>query len=202
MMEKNFSVGFAQANHSFGVPAENVYVPNSVQHTVDGCNFHSEATILNEYGFNVTEEQLQQEGVEQGWYTPGQGTPIDCMGMHLENREVPVSMTEGNGVDNLISELAQGHKVIVAVDSGELWSPGYGEQMEDIMYGGIPDHALIVDGVSIDNNLVTITDSGTGHFRTEYPLDNFMDAWNDSNNTMVATQVSPEEFINGEEFFA
>ncbi len=198
-MEKTFSVGFAQADHSFGLPAENVHVPESVQHTMDGCNFHSEATILNEYGFDVTEEQLQHEGEEQGWYQHGQGTPIDCMGKHIERRNVPVNMTEGNGVDNLISELSQGHRVIVAVDSGELWNPGPGEKLQDMVFGGIPDHALIVDGVSISDNLVTVTDSGTGHFRTEYPLDRFMDAWNDSNYTMVATQVSPEEFLaNGE----
>lgn len=193
-MEKTFSVGFAQANHSYGIPAENILVPESVQHTTDGCNFHSEASILNEYGFDVTEEQLQFEGQAQGWYKPGQGTPLDCMGKHIEGRGVPVNVTEGNGVDNLISELAQDHRVVVAIDSGELWSPGANEQFEDMVYGGIPDHAVIVDGVSPQDNLITLTDSGTGYFRTEFPLDNFIDAWNDSGCTMVATQVSPEEF--------
>ena len=195
-MEKTFSIGFAQADHKFGIPAENLNVPESVQHTMDGCSFHSEATILNEYGFNVTEEQLQHEGKAQGWYNPGQGTPIDCMGKHIEGREVPVSVTEGNGVDNLISELSQGHRIIAAVDAGELWFPDACEQFQDILYGGTPNHAVIVDGVSIRDNLVTLTDSGSGDFRTEYPLDTFMEAWEDSNYTMVATQVSPEEFMS------
>ena len=195
-MEKNFSIGFAQADHNFGIPAENIHVPESIQHTMDGCNFHSEATILNEYGFNVTEEQLQSEGQAQGWYHPGQGTPIECMGRHIEGRGIPVSMTEGNGIDNLISELSQDHRVIVAVDSGELWNPNITEYIQDQMYGGNPDHALIVDGISIKDNLITLTDSGSGDYRTEFPLDNFMDAWNDSNCTMVATQVSPQEFMS------
>lgn len=201
-MEKTFSIGFAQADHNFGIPAENLNVPESVQHTMDGCNFHSEATILNEYGFNVTEEQLQSEGEAQGWYQPGQGTPIDCMGKHIEERGIPVSMTEGNGLDNLISELSQGHRVIVAVDSGELWNPNITEHIQDMVFGGIPDHALIVDGISLQDNLVTLTDSGSGDFRTEYPLDTFMDAWADSNGTMVATQVSPEAFIPIDDFMA
>lgn len=196
-MEKTFSIGFAQANHDFGTPAENVFIPESVQHTLDGCNFCSEASVLNDYGFNVTEKQLQHEAAEQGWYSAGNGTPIDCMGKHIDGRGVPVSVTEGNGVDNLISELSQGHRVIVAIDSGELWNPGADEFVQDMVYGGAPDHAVIVDGISLSDNLVTITDSGTGHFRTQYPLDNFMDAWNDSNYTMVATQLSPEEFMAG-----
>jgi hypothetical protein len=50
--------------------------------------------------------------------------------------------------------------------------------------------------------LVTITDSGTGNFRTQYPLNDFMDAWNDSNCTMVATQISPEEYMAGGELMA
>ena len=196
-MEKSFSIGFAQANHNFGTPAENVYIPESVQHTMDGCNFCSEATVLNDYGFNVTEEQLQREAAEQGWYSAGDGTPLDCMGKHIEGRGVPVSMTEGNGIDNLVSELSQGHRVIVAIDSGELWHPGFGENIEDLIFGDAPDHAVIVDGVSMSDNLITITDSGTGNFRTQYPLDNFMDAWSDSNGTMVATQISPEDYLTG-----
>lgn len=192
-MEKTFTVGFAQADSNFGIPAENVNIPSTVQHTMDGCDFHSEATVLNDFGVNVTEEQLQHEGEAQGWYQPGQGTPLEYMGRHLENHGIPAHVTEGNGVDNLISELSQGHRVIVAVDSGEIWNPGINEQLEDAIQGGIPDHALIVDGVSMKENTITLTDSGTGDYRTNYPLDQFMDAWADSNNTMVATDISPDD---------
>lgn len=195
-METIFTIGIDQANHDFGIPAENVNIPSMIQHTDDGCDFHSEAAVLHEFGIDVSEEELQHEAAQQGWYAEGHGTPIDYMGTHLENHGVPVNVTEGNGIDNLISEFAQGHKVIVAVDAGELWHPGYAEQMEDVIYGGVPDHALIVDGISMDTNTITLTDSGTGDFRTEYPLDQFMDAWNDSNNLMVATEMSPEEFLS------
>ena len=74
------------------------------------------------------------------------------MGKHIDDRGVPVSMTEGNGVDNLVSELSQGHRVIVAIDSGELWNPGASESIEDMVCGHIPDHAVIVDGVSISSD--------------------------------------------------
>jgi hypothetical protein len=42
-------------------------------------------------------------------------------------------------------------------------------------------------------NTVTLTDSGTGDYRTDYPLDQFMDAWADSSYTMVATDISPDD---------
>ena len=194
-MNTTFQIGFAEANHDFGLPSENTNIPGMVQHTDDGCAFHSEAAILHEFGIDVSEEQLQREGAEQGWYRPGHGTPLQYMGTHLEDHGVPVNVTEGNGIDNLINEFSQGHRVIVALDSGELWNPGIQEQMEDLIYGGCPDHALIVDGINMSENTITLTDSGTGNFRTEYPLDNFMDAWQDSNCTMVATALSPEEFF-------
>ena len=194
-MNTTFQIGFAEANHDFGLPSENIYIPNTVQHTDDGCAFHSEATILHEFGIHVSEEQLQREGAERGWYRPGHGTPLQYMGSHLEDHGVPVNVTEGNGIDNLISEFSQGHRVIVALDSGELWNPDMQEQLEDLIYGGCPDHALIVDGISMADNTITLTDSGTGNFRMEYPLDTFMEAWQDSNCTMVATTLSPEEFI-------
>lgn len=195
IMNKTFQIGFAEANHEFGIPSENLNIPGMVQHSDDGCAFHTEAAILHDFGFNVSEEQLQNEAVQQGWYHPGHGTPLQFLGIHLENRGIPVNVTEGNGIDNLVSEFTQGHKVFVALDSGELWEPGVGEQMEDLIYGGCPDHALIVDGISLSDGTITLTDSGTGNFRTEYALDTFIDAWQDSNCTMVATAVSPEEFL-------
>ena len=192
-MKTTFKIGFTEASHNYGLPSENVNIPSTIQHTDDGCAFHSEATILHEFGINVSEEQLQREGMEQGWYRPGHGTPLQYLGSHLEQHGIPVNVTEGNGIDNLIGEFSQGHRVIVAVDSGELWSPGTQERMEDLIYGGCPDHALIVDGISISDNTITLTDSGTGNYRMEYSLDTFMDAWQDSNCTMVATAISPDE---------
>lgn len=193
-MSFGFSIGFAEANHSFGHPAENYFDPSLVQHTSDGCDFNAEASVLNDFGFNATEEQLQSEAEEQGWYRKGEGTPMDFMGQHLENRNIPYSLTEGNGVENLVSELSQNHKVIVAVDSGELWNPGIEENFEDLYCGKIPDHALRVEGIDMANDTVIVTDSGTGAFRTEYSIPEFMDAWEDSNCLMVSTDISPEEF--------
>lgn len=192
---ETFAVGFAQADPYFGLPAENINDPRFQQATPDGCDFAAEASVLRDYGFSdVTEEQLQMEGADQGWYE-GHGTPMDRMGSHLESHGVPYTATEGNGVENLVAELARGHEIIIAVDSGEIWNPGIAEDMEDAIYGGRPDHAIIVNGISIADNTATITDSGNGDYRCEVPLDRLVDAWEDSNFTMVSTDVTPEEFM-------
>ena len=54
------------------------------------------------------------------------------------------------------------------------------------------NHALIVAGVEVNPNdvndiKVVLTDPGAGHLRIEYPANQFMDAWKDSNCFMAAT---------------
>jgi len=105
--------------------------------------------------------------------------------------------TEGSTVDDLINELVHGHRVIVSVDAHELWhNQTMGEKMlnwfKDTigLQGG--NHALIVAGVEVDpnhpeNSKVILTDPGSGHLRIEYPMEQFKDAWGDSNCFMAAT---------------
>ena len=53
------------------------------------------------------------------------------------------------GVEALIAELARGHKVIAAVDSGELW--GTDLPFEDWLRPGGADHALVVTGGDVSD---------------------------------------------------
>ena len=114
------------------------------------------------------------------------------VGMKRAEREANIKL--------VINELSQGHRIIVGVDSGELWSHRDGnlwdqtlEFFDDLFHGQEgADHALIVAGVEVNPNdpsdvKVILTDPGTGDLRIEYSLDEFMDAWEDSNCFMVAT---------------
>ena len=65
--------------------------------------------------------------------------------------------------------------------------------LKDIFVGNTPDHALIVAGIDMsdpNNPMVMVTDPGTGECAKPYPLDQFMDAWSDSNCYMVSTDVA------------
>jgi hypothetical protein len=53
------------------------------------------------------------------------------------------------------------------------------------------DHAVVISGIDTsdpDNVQVIVSDPGTGDPAAMYPLDEFVDAWRDSNCFMVATQ--------------
>ena len=156
----------------------------------DTCAIKSQQLVLEQYGVDISEEYLRNEAYMNGWYITGSGggTPIDKVGNLLEAHGVDCHQMTNANVFNLISELAQGHKIIVGVDSGEL----YGKPMEGLedLFINKADHALVVAGIDTtdpNNVQVIITDPGTGEPCVKYPLEKFTDAWKDSNCFMVAT---------------
>ena len=157
----------------------------------DTCAIKSQQIIMNEFGIPVTEEQLVSYSYQHGWYS-GHGTSMDDVGKLLEEGGIPVHRQSNANVFDLVSELAQGHRVIVGVDADELWGDRILGWMEDFYHGEQPDHALIVTGIDTrdpNNIMVCVTDPGTGEHNRAYPLDQFMDAWSDSKCFMVATNI-------------
>ncbi|MDR0982994.1 MAG: hypothetical protein LBM07_07140 [Culturomica sp.] len=186
------------ANEITGVIGEN---PIQQQYS-DTCAIKSQQLIMQEFGIDVSETQLVEIAAEAGIYQSGEGTPMGYTGVLLDQVGIPVSQMESANIFDLTNELAQGHKVIIGVDSGELWakSSGLGEQFkewwDDLWGNNEADHALIVssiDNQNPDDPQVVLTDPGSGEIR-HYPLDEFMDAWKDSNCFMVSTDVAPAEF--------
>ena len=163
----------------------------------DTCAIKSQQLILNDFGIPVTEDQCVQYSIEHGWYAnDGSGTSTGDIGKLLCDAGVPCTQTDGANVYDLANQLAQGHKIIVTVDSGELWDNSIWDWLKDIFFGDTPDHALIVAGIDMtdpDNPMVIVTDPGNGHPAQPYPLDQFMDAWSDSNCFMVSTDIATPE---------
>lgn len=202
--ESTGGIGFAQAETTHGQPNLDIeFDPETYQYYPDTCAFQSQALILRKYGFNVTQEDLVEVAKVQGWYVDGYGTPADKVGKLLEYYGVDTSITEGNNIFNLANELAQNHHVLVTVDSGELWAPGMGEKLEDLLIREQADHALLVVGIDTSNPSdvkVIVTDPGNGNTQYAYSEKQFMEAWKDSNCFMVSTNESPEEFITHTEY--
>ena len=193
-------LGIDIAPNKFGEKELNVQFDQEVyQYSTDTCAIQSQALVLNQFGFDVTQEQLKEIALVEGWFIEGVGTPQDKVGKLLEYFGVEAHVSEGNNIFNLANELAQGHQVIVGVDAGELWTPGLEETLEDWLGGDQADHALIVAGIDTsdpDNVKVIVTDPGTGQRQLAYPANEFMEAWKDSKCFMVSTEQSPAEFIN------
>lgn len=180
-----------------------IYEPNNLigdavnpyqQQYSDTCAIKSQQIIMNEFGIPATEDQLVQYSYEHGWYQgDGSGTSFEDVGNLLEEAGIPCTRQADANVFNLVNELAQGHKVIVGVDSGELWGNRFIEWLRDFFLGDTPDHALIVTGIDTsdpDNIRVIVTDPGSGDYQKSYPLDQFMDAWSDAQCYMVSTDVA------------
>ena len=163
----------------------------------DTCAIKSQQLILNDFGIPVTEDQCVQYSIEHGWYAnDGSGTSMGDIGKLLCDAGVPCTQTDGANVYDLANQLAQGHKIIVTVDSGELWDNSILDWLKDIFFGDTPDHALIVAGIDMtdpDNPMVIVTDPGNGHPAQPYPLDHFMDAWSDSNCFLDSTDIATPE---------
>lgn len=166
------------------------------------CAIRSQQIILRDYGIDMSQEDLIAFAEQNGWFSEEGGTPMGYVGYILESAGVSVHQQLDSTIYDLINELAQGHRVIVGVDSGELWADREGnigkqlqEFWEDLWEGQEgADHALIVAGVEVNPQdpsdvTVILTDPGTGDLRIEYSLDDFMDAWEDSHCFMVATDA-------------
>lgn len=160
----------------------------------DTCAIKSQQLILNDFGIPVTEDQLVQQAEQFHIYTPGGGTSPEDVGKLLVQNGVPCTQYENATVYDLTSALAQGQKIIIGVDSDELWDKGLlsqsGNKITDYFGGESADHALIVadiDTTDPDHVQVILTDPGTGEEAARYPMEQFLDAWHDSGNFMVTT---------------
>lgn len=171
----------------------------------DTCAIKSQQIILNEFGIPVTEDQLVKFSYDHGWYKgDGTGTTFEDVGNLLEQANIPCTRQSNANVFNLMNELSQGHKIIVGVDSGELWGDKFSAWYKDFFVGDTPDHAIIVSGIdtSDKNNIkVIVTDPGNGDYHKEYPLDQFMDAWSDSSCYMVSTDIPVPQVVDGMQNF-
>lgn len=183
-----------------------VFDPMIYQGPEGVCAIRSQQIILRDYGIDIPLEDLKQYAIQNGWYDPrdGGGTPMGYVGALLDACGVGVRQDDNCTVYDIVNELAQGHRVIVGVDANELWADREGNIKEQIseffkdFTNEEANHALVVAGVDVNpddpNDVkVILTDPGTGDLRIEYTLDEFMDAWEDSNCFMTTT-TTPAPF--------
>ncbi len=184
----------------YGEAGENISDPIFVQQPDDhSCALRSQQIILRDFGIDIPFKDLEQIALDYKIYT-NEGTYTYDIGKVLQLAGVGMHQTIGNSVDDLINELAQGHRVIVSVDANELWyNKTIGDKMKNWFEDAIGrqggNHALIVAGIEVNpmnpkNNKVILTDPGAGHLRIEYPMEQFKEAWGDSNCFMAATNDS------------
>lgn len=184
---------FHPSNPVIGTPGQDAASFPGQQSYADTCAIRCQEFILEQFtGQDYEEDALIQDAVAHGWYAPGGGTLPENTGKLLELHGIPVTQYDGANTFNLTAELAQGHKVIVGVDSGELsgQNPVLEKISEAMGFDGA-DHAVVVSGIDTSNPndvRVIVSDPGTGEAKASYPMGEFVAAWQDSNFFMAATQ--------------
>ncbi|WP_414624802.1 hypothetical protein [Calothrix sp. CCY 0018] len=170
-----------------------------MQQNLDTCAVVAQEFILDDigedYGIDFSEEELMEEAIENGWYTSGGGTALDDVGKLLEANGVEIEINEGCTLEDLENKLEDGQKIIVGIDSDEIW---YSESdFDDSMYealgmpGQAANHAVQVIGIDNsdpENPVVILNDPGTPDGKgLRVPADEFVDAWEDSDHYMMST---------------
>lgn len=168
----------------------------------DNCAVEAERSIINIF---LDSPLTQQEAIyissSHGWYQPGVGTSQADIGQMMDTYNIPNHTVVNASVTDLAGELAQGHGIIVGVDSEELWDTGLLAELKQwlsntfgIDFGDTgANHAVVVTGIDVtdpNNPMVIINDSGVPNGQGQpYPMDKFLHAWEDSNCYYTATDV-------------
>ncbi|MDB6034019.1 MAG: hypothetical protein JWM16_4357 [Verrucomicrobiales bacterium] len=156
------------------------------------CDVVSQEMILHEFGVHVSEAQLVYDAASHGWLTDVGTSPQD-MAQLLELHGVQAHSEFNGSIEALTSELAHGHKVIVAVDADELWNQG--GPLFDLFHSPQANHALVITGLDMsdpNHPKAVVNDPGDPEGAGKcYPLDHFLEAWSASGNTYVATNAAP-----------
>jgi len=169
------------------------------QDSPDNCAVAAETSLINQ--FIPDDLSLDEAGYissSNGWWQPGMGTNPDEIGNLMDIYGIENHTVTGASVEQLVGELEQGNGVIVGVNSAELWDEGILNTIKqfyldafDLDNLNLADHAVVVTGIDLSNPdqpMVVMNDSGTpGGAAATYPLDQFMDAWENSGFYYTAT---------------
>lgn len=170
------------------------------QTRADTCAICSQKYILSSFGIDLLESDLIKNAALNGEYAlfDEQGTNKKYVGNILERNGIGVHKCEGS-MEDLISELAQGHKVIVGIDSNEIFFANNDvtravEQYKDFFVEKA-NHAVVV--VNANTDYVDILDPADGKFK-RVDAETFLDAWHDSKCFLLATDQSPAEYFQAQ----
>ena len=180
--------------------------PYIFQNYSNTCAIRSQQIVLRDYGVMLSQEDMMEYAAANGWYNPDPetgGTPMNAVGNFLDGCGVNCTRVENANIFDIISELRDGHRVIVGLDADELWANSETSfwkrnllkcinKLNDAFGGEGANHALVVAGVDVNPNdpsdiHVTLIDSGTGEVCASYPYAQFKDAWDDAHCFMVST---------------
>ncbi len=154
------------------------------------CALYSQKFVIEELSPNINEidiEEFANIAKEHGWFSEDGGTTLLNMNNMLDYYGIENEMTFNNSIEDIEACLNKGGKVIVSIDSCEIW---YGEDDNMFSPDSCSNHAVEVIGIDRtdpEHPMVILNDSGTPNGRGEMiPLDVFKGAWEDGDYQMIS----------------
>jgi hypothetical protein len=148
------------------------------------CAVHCEIFILHRRQLPYDEEWLLNAARRKDWLKP-EGTPLYCLGNLLSYSGMFVCRKYNSTLEDIQNALMQDHDVVVGVDREKLYAEAF--DLEDLT-----NHAVVV--THIEDHFVTVFDPYEEPYISRIPLNNFLNAWKESNNYMIQVLQSVEEY--------
>jgi hypothetical protein len=173
------------------------------QGPTDTCAVAAETSLINQFiTDDLSLDHASYISASQGWWQPGMGTDPSEIGNMMDLYGIPNHTVTNASLEQLATELQNGHGVIVGVNSGELWDTGLLAELKEFLCDAFgldasefigADHAVTVTGIDTSdpaNPMVILNDSGhPDGAGVMYPLEKFMDAWENSDFYYTATDI-------------
>lgn len=157
----------------------------AAQNTVDHlCAVRCEGYALRSLGIDVSDKELEEEAECQGLLETD-GTALYSIGQLSARHGLFVSRKYDCTIGDISKSLKHGDVVIAVIDNTELFQRPEVSKRNDQFYGEIPNHAIIIKSIDVEHNSITLLNPGDSNDEHLYPLDRFIDAWNDSSNYLI-----------------
>lgn len=183
----NYDPSESDPEHVIGDPEEAMEHWEN-QGATNRCALYSQLFIIEEItGEEIDIEAFADIAETNGWFSEESGTTVCDMDKMLSYFGINSEMTFNNDIDDIAECLANDGKVIVSLDSDEIW---YEEDGALYTPDDAADHAVQVIGIDYsdpENPMVILNDSGhPDGCGAMIPLDDFVDAWEDGGCQMIA----------------
>ena len=157
----------------------------AAQNSIDNlCAVRCEGYALRTLGIDVSDTELEKEAEKQGLLETD-GTALYSIGHLSAKYGLFVSRKYECTIKDITKSLKHGDVVIAVIDNTELLLKPEESKRNDQLYGEIPNHAIIIKSIDIEHNSIELLNPGNDDDVHSYPLDVFIDAWNDSSNYLI-----------------
>lgn len=149
------------------------------------CAIRCEGYALRKFGIDVSDETLEQEAKKNNWLRED-GMPLCNIGLLSGLYGSYTTRRYYCSVDDISNAIKAEKVVITVIDNTELSLSPREARRQDLDSGEHPNHAVVITSLNLKKKTIELFEPGTSDLSKTYPLNVFVEAWNDSANYLIA----------------